>query len=130
MSHFFKPGYRIIPPQRGALRIIDAGANIGDETIRFRYFHPDAQIISLEPSRENFRLLKMNCGGDSRVHLLNKGLWGGDGYLSVHAGAGNEAFYVSEVHDPTAGFDVEAVSLPTLMNWYGWDKIDILKLDV
>ena len=130
MSLFFKPGYKIIPPERRALRIIDAGANIGAETLRFRYFHPDAQIISLEPSRENFRLLQLNCGEDSRIYLLNKGLWGDDGYLSVHAGAGKDGFYVSEVHDPKAGFDVEAISLPTLMQRYGWDTIDILKLDV
>ena len=58
VSHFFRPGYRILPPHDRPLRIIDAGADIGDETIRFRHLHPSAEIIALEPAKDNFRLLK------------------------------------------------------------------------
>ena len=130
VSHFFRPGYRILPPHNRPLRIIDAGANIGDETIRFRHLHPSAEIIALEPAKDNFRLLKMNCRGDPSCNLLNKGLWGRDGYLSVHRGSGNESFWVSEADDPKREYDVEAVSLPTLLREHGWDAVDILKLDI
>ena len=130
VSHFFRPGYRILPPHDRPLRIIDAGADIGDETIRFRHLHPSAEIIALEPAKDNFRLLKMNCRSDPSCNLLNKGLWGRDGYLSVHRGSGNESFWVSEADDPKREYDVEAVSLPTLLREHGWDAVDILKLDI
>ena len=50
MSHFFKPGYRILDTvDNPVLVIVDAGANIGDETLRFRHFHPHARIVAIEP---------------------------------------------------------------------------------
>src|SRR5271165_2005931 len=46
MSHFFTPGYRIRDSAANPVRVIvDAGANIGVETLRFRHFHPEARII-------------------------------------------------------------------------------------
>ena len=58
ISHLYRPGYRILTDDNVIKVIIDAGANIGVETLRFRYFHPQATIIALEPSTENFHLLK------------------------------------------------------------------------
>lgn len=59
MSHFCKPGYRIRDSHGARVSfIVDAGANIGDETVRFRFFHPNATIVALEPAIDNFRLLK------------------------------------------------------------------------
>src|SRR5581483_3798807 len=68
ISHFFRPGYRIVDAQGPPVRtIVDAGANIGDETIRFRFFHPNAMIIALEAEPDNFRLLKKNTANDQKT---------------------------------------------------------------
>ena len=132
MSHFFRPGYRIRDlPDSPVRYIVDAGAHIGDETLRFRYFHPDAKILSLEPASGNFRLLSLNVSGDPAIFPVEKGLWPRDCWLRVfQSAASNEAFRVEEVDgDPQAG-DVQAISIPSLLREFSFPAIDILKLDI
>jgi FkbM family methyltransferase len=132
MSHFFRPGYRIRDLPDNPIRyIVDAGANIGDETLRFRCFHPQAKIISLEPATENFRLLSLNTSGDPAIFPVQKGLWPRDCRLRVfQAAASNEAFRVEEVDgDPLPG-DVQAISVPSILREFSIPEIDILKLDI
>lgn len=132
MSHFCKEGYRIRDGQGGhrVRFIVDAGANIGDETTRFRFFHPDATIVALEPEPENFRLLQRNTLGDPKTIALNRGLWSHACRLAIHPGTSNESFKVSEVHDPDGVHDVVATSVGDLMRQFDVSEIDILKLDV
>jgi len=132
MSHFCKEGYRIRDGQGGdeVRFIVDAGANIGDETTRFRFFHPDATIVALEPEPENFRLLQRNTLGNPKTITLNQGLWSRECRLAIHPGTSNESFKVSEVHDPDAAHDVVATSVGDLMRQFDVAEIDILKLDV
>jgi FkbM family methyltransferase len=132
MSHFFRPNYRILDtPEMPVKYIIDAGANIGDETLRFRYFHPDATIVALEPESENFRLLSRNLAGYDRVVLLQNGLWSHECDLHVIPSVGdhNEAFRVEEVSG-TGLPAIHAVTVPVIMDRYGFPEIDILKLDI
>jgi FkbM family methyltransferase len=132
MSHFCKEGYRIRDGQTAerVRFIVDAGANIGDETTRFRFFHPDATIVALEPEPGNFRLLERNTQASSQTIALNKGLWSRECRLAIQPGTSNESFKVTEVHDPAAAHDVVATSVPDLMRQFGVAEIDILKLDV
>lgn len=131
MSHFYQPGYRIVDsPDCPVRTIIDAGANIGDETIRFRHFHPDARILALEPSTENFRVLERNVAADPATVPLNCALWYRDCYLTITAGDTYEQFRVSESASKTGEDAVKAVCIPTLMAEYGLAEIDILKLDI
>jgi hypothetical protein len=63
LSHYYSPGYRILDTTTNPVRvIIDAGANIGDETLRFRHFHPEAEIVAIEPDSGNFAVLCKKCG--------------------------------------------------------------------
>ena len=132
MSHFCKEGYRIRDGQGGerVRFIVDAGANIGDETARFHFFHPGATIVALEPEPGNFELLRRNTAGHGTTIALEKGLWSRACRLAIHPGASNEAFKVSEVRDPAAPHDVVATSVGELMREFGVHEIDILKLDV
>lgn len=131
MSHFFNIGYRIVdtPDQRVRL-IVDAGANIGDETIRFRYFHPDATIVALEANAGNFRVLEKNVGGDPKTIALFNGLWSHECDLKVITGSSNEAFSVVEV--PPGTGDLKATSVDSILSSClggRFGEIDILKLD-
>lgn len=132
MSHFFRPGYRIRDlPDHPVRYIVDAGANIGDETLRFRYFHPQAKIISLEPASKNFRFLSLNTTGDPAIFPLQKGLWPHDCWVRVFQPvASNEAFRVEEIDgDPLPG-DIQAISIPSIFNEFNIPEIDILKMDI
>lgn len=131
MSHFHKSGYRIIDtPQHRVRTIIDAGANIGDETVRFRHFHPDARIFAIEAEQGNFEYLQKNLGADARVSCLHRGIWPCSARLRVVPSQNNEAFRVSEVAPTEPVFDIQAISLEQLVQDFGITSIDILKLDV
>lgn len=54
--------------------IIDAGAYIGSSSIILSIIFPNAKIICLEPSKENFSLLKKNLKGKKNFVLINKAL--------------------------------------------------------
>ena len=76
MTHFAIDNYRIMDcPDRPVRYIIDAGANIGDETLRFRHFHPQATIVAVEPAADNFALLLRNFRDDPKVKPICRGLW-------------------------------------------------------
>jgi FkbM family methyltransferase len=140
IGHFYRPGYRIRDVPDAPVRfIVEAGANIGDETMRLRYFHKGARIVSLEPEPENFRLLSLNVAGDPEIFAVQKGLWPRNAWLRVfHSGDAtlgfnpvlNQASRVEEVEgDPLPG-DVQAISIPSILEEFSIPEIDILKLDI
>jgi FkbM family methyltransferase len=108
--------------------IIDAGANIGDETLRFRHFHPQAAIVAVEPAAENYAVLARNFRDDPQVKTVCRGLWPTAAKLAVERGATAEGYRVREVDGED--FDIEAVTIEQLMRDHGFPRIDILKLDI
>lgn len=133
LEHFYKLGHVVHDaPGCRITRIIDGGANIGDETARFRVHHPDAVIAAIEPASRNYRLLERNFTTDRNVRLFHGGLWPKPAQLLVVAGACSQAFTVSEVvgNDHDQSDLVRAFSIPEIMQAMGWQEIDVLKLDI
>jgi FkbM family methyltransferase len=129
ITHFAIDNYRIVDsPERPVRYIIDAGANIGDETLRFRFFHPQAVIVAVEPAADNFAVLTRNFRDDPNVKPVCRGLWPTPGKLKVQRGATPEGYRVTEVVGEE--YDVEAVTIEQLMKDHGLPQIDILKLDI
>ena len=126
MSHFYTPGYDIVEADRPLRWIIDCGANIGDETIKFALRHPDAKILALEPESGNFDLLVRNTTDMPRIVPLKAGVWVREAQLRVVPGGGNEGFSV--VEDPEG--DITGRCISALMDTYGIEEIDVLKLDI
>jgi FkbM family methyltransferase len=131
MSHFFTPNYRIRDSAGNPVRVIvDAGANIGIETLRFRHFHPHARIVAIEPDSGNFSILQRNTRADGKIELLHGGLWSHKCRLHIIPGESAEGFRAEEASGEPQPGDVEAVSIPSIMESFGLDEIDILKLDI
>ena len=133
VDHFYKLGQVIRDtPECRITRIVDAGANIGDETARFRAHHPAAAIAAIEPARRNFNLLEQNFGSDPQVRLFFGGLWPSPVDLRVDPGSCTQAFTVSQAaaEDRTTQDVVQAYTVPAIMAAMGWQEIDILKLDI
>jgi FkbM family methyltransferase len=131
VSHFAIEGYFIRDsPEKPVLRIIDAGANIGDETARFHLHYPKAEIVAIEPEDENFRMLKKNFGFVPEVRLIHGGLWSSECHLKVvPAESGNlEAFRVVETSDSLGS--IKATTIDSIMQVMKWEEIDVLKLDI
>ncbi len=93
---------------------------MGDETIRFRAHHPDAEIIAVEPEPGDYSILEKNFGRDPSVHCIRAGLWPETGELRIIEGDSNQVFRVEQVED-NEPHDVEGVSIPLILERSGWD---------
>lgn len=111
-------------------RIIDAGANIGLSSIYFSYRFPQARIIAIEPSKENFEILQRNLQDLAQVELLCMGLWNKETRLQIiDMKSSKDSFMVKEVSS-SAEHGIPAISVRAIMKRYGFDSIDILKIDI
>lgn len=110
--------------------IIDAGANIGLAALYFAGKFPHAKIVALEPDTENFELAKKNTQNNSRIIMLQKGVWDKETYLEiVDDTVSKDAFMVKESKERTDN-RIEAITLDAIMQQQGWQGIDILKIDI
>jgi FkbM family methyltransferase len=115
--------------------IIDAGGYIGTAAIILAKAFPDATIVSLEPSRENFAVLAINVAAYPNVIPLNMALGPTEGSTWLVArGTGEVGF--STVHapadcaSPSRLHEVAVTTVPDLMRRFRTPGIDFLKLDV
>ena len=130
ISHLFYPGTRILDtPECPVRTIVDAGANIGVETVRMLHFHPEATVLAIEPVRANYEILQKNIADKKeRVSTVMAGLWSSNTRLKVLSGSGNEAFSVCAAEAETAG-EIDAVTMQRVLSEVG-GEIDILKMDI
>jgi FkbM family methyltransferase len=131
LSHFYKTAYVIKDDksEKKIKTIIDAGANIGDETFRFVMHNSKATIIAIEPQNENFEILKRNFENFNNVKLINKGLWSTKTRLKINqGGTTNESYFVTEVLGED--YDIDAYDIEYILDTNAIDEIDILKLDI
>lgn len=121
-------GYFFEPSAQPKL-IIDAGANVGYASVYFANRFPAAAIIAIEPDTDNFHLLLRNTAAYPKVRCLRAGLWSKDCFLKIsNPDASACAFRVEETMNPENA--IPAVTLTTLLESSGFDRIDILKLDI
>ena len=114
--------------------IVDAGGFIGLVSILFAKRFPNARIICLEPSTENFQLARRNCAPWNNITVLNCALGSASGRATLRdRGTGQWGFTITDTVADQGAKDmenVEVISLPDLMKVYGANQIDLLKLDV
>ncbi len=60
-----------LPRKLNPVHILDAGANIGLAVLYFSELFPKAKIVSCEPSKASFELLKLNTSPLPNVSILN-----------------------------------------------------------
>ncbi|MGN6605067.1 MAG: FkbM family methyltransferase [Ginsengibacter sp.] len=112
--------------------VVDCGANIGLATLYFQREFPNAAIIAIEPENENYNLLLKNTGNYSNVSALRIGVFDEDCDLSViDIGEGEASYRLAR--KPTKGKVIQKIpcrSIDSLMEEFGIDKIDILKMDI
>jgi FkbM family methyltransferase len=130
LSHLYKDGVRIVDSKSKHIRtILDCGANIGVETLRFRLHHPQAEIMAVESDPDNFALLTSNYHNCARISVLHGAVWSKDTQLYVHRSPdGNPESSI--VEETGGGPSVAAYSIDSLRMLRGWSQIDILKLDI
>jgi FkbM family methyltransferase len=130
IAHFFYPGTRILDTVACPVRVIvDAGANTGMETVRMRHFFPQARVLAIEASTENYHMLVRNVAEDKGfVETLHNGVWSSEIGLRLQPGDGNEAFSVRPA-EPNEPADLQAIGMNAVLERVG-GEIDILKMDI
>jgi len=109
--------------------IVDAGAYIGFTSIFYAQKFPRARIFAIEPERSNFELMRKNVRPYPNIFPIHAALWSRRSHVSVGAplprAFGNWGFTVSGKPGP-----VSAITIPSLMQNFGIEHIDLLKIDI
>jgi FkbM family methyltransferase len=109
--------------------IVDAGANIGAASLYFAHKYPGAKIFALEPELSNFQLLQENCAGFANVFPIRAALWSGGARVAL--ADPNEDKWAFSVRDVAADAGtIPAMTVDALMDRFGIQHIDLLKLDI
>jgi FkbM family methyltransferase len=112
--------------------IIDAGANIGMATLRFKKMYPHARIIAFEPQPTVYKFLTQNIvtnGLDKSVYLVNMALSDYDGKVSFNTTINGVTDCCASLADTPGGNNkiiVQVTRLPKYIN----STVSLLKLDI
>lgn len=123
-----------VPVQDG-WRVIDIGAGIGDFSIHAAYGNPKAVIYAYEPFPNSYQLLIRNLtlNAIDNVMVFQKAVWCSDGELVLDLSKGEPLQIASKNFSLGVGnsdtVTVQAVSLQTVLDGQGIDRVDLLKLD-
>lgn len=133
VNTFIEPYLEKMPYLPEAGFVIDGGANIGYTAILFANWWPLAQIISIEPDRENYELTLKNTALYPNVNVLHGAVWNKTAQLQIEAGQ-EDGFVVRETGRDEKDIKPENLatgfSIRALMEEYQQTRIGFLKLNV
>lgn len=110
--------------------IIDAGANVGFTSVYFANKYPKCRILAIEPEAGNFGILLKNVELYENITPIKAALWNQNKKINlVDPGRGSWGFTTSE-DDENSQDLIDAVTVDYLLEKYGIDKLDILKIDI
>ena len=110
--------------------IIDAGANVGYTSVFYANKYPQTKIFAIEPAASNFRMLVKNTAKYENVVPIHAALWSTCGNIAITGlEFGHCGFRVSD-NFKSAGETVAAITIQSVIEQYGIEFVDILKLDI
>ncbi len=107
--------------------VVDLGGNIGVFN-RWAYSQGASKVISFEPDRRYFKLLKLNA--DPRSVLFNAAVSDSVGEFILHESQHLGGSSLLEFSDATNRYPVRTYTLDYLFSSKLIDKIDFLKIDI
>ncbi len=110
--------------------IIDGGAYTGLSTLYYATKYPNSEIVAVEPESSNFSILEANAKRLHNVKRIKAGLWHNNAHLKVvDRQLGKWGFAVEEVAEEQ-DYDIDAITIDSLLQQSGYKYIDIIKLDI
>ncbi len=132
-SEVFEHNYYDLSLRYAPKTVLDLGANIGLTTIYFRFCFPDAALACVEPMPGNLWLLRKNL----QLNNVDATVFPGaadaeDGRVLMRVDSMDYGHRVLKSGDGCEDklLEVPAFSIPTLLDVLGWDRIDLLKIDI
>lgn len=126
IQNLIRKEYGQLPRNMKASFIIDAGANIGDTSVYFVHRFRNCRIIALEPHPVFFRIATKNLDPYPTVTVLRKGLW----HCQANLELSDDETGSSVCDGKPATATIETIDVSTILQQYGADRIDILKMDI
>src|SRR5262249_51497004 len=124
---FVWEGYALDCPGR-VKTIIDAGANIGLSAVYLARRFPDATVVAIEPEEGNFPLLQRNSAAYANIIPRRAALWAADTMIGLsNPDARSDSF---RFNDGGSTQMISAISIPSLLEAFGIDTLDVLKMDI
>ena len=128
----FEHQYYRLPLKAVPTTILDLGANIGLTALYFARQFPCAAIACVEPIPGNLLLLEQNL----RMNAVDAKVFGAaidseDGRVVMELNANDYGHRVAGSSEAKENLlDVPAISIPTLLENLGWDRIGLMKVDI
>jgi FkbM family methyltransferase len=108
---------------------IDVGAHIGVWTRNLKRLFPRAEVLCVEPHPGNFRLLRRNVYGLRAVMPICTAVQYSAPFYRLHTHQVNSGGHTTEPLRADEQGNGEAETLESLIDWWGWGRCDLLKLD-
>jgi FkbM family methyltransferase len=116
--------------------IIDAGGYIGTAALALSELYPDATIVTIEPSSQNFAILEQNIAGKANIHAEKAALVSSDTENNAvlrNRGTGEWGFTTIEQPLGRTADVIESVGTITydaILRKYGFSEVLIYKMDI
>ena len=113
--------------------ILDLGANCGCATLVFAARYPKARIAAVEPHPSNLAALRENLHLNRvQAEVIQAAATLRDGPVSllIRNSLSHGLLRGGGSRDSEGQLTVSGISIPTLLNQLGWDRIDVLKVDI
>ena len=110
-------------------KILDLGAYAGFAAVFLAQRFPDAEIVCIEPSAENFRLLVLNTSAYPNIKLINAAIWSKSRTLHFDRSTPGD-WGMRVVTSGSRSQELTALSLSEILELIHWDSIDFLKCDI
>ncbi len=117
-------------PKEEVKVIVDLGSNIGLSVLYFKAQYPDAQVIAVEPDKENFELMMKNVGRLPGVHCLNNAIWNSSKLLGLYDSGGGEYSYLVKEESQQEKAAIRSITINDIIDRYKLSEIDLLKIDI
>ena len=113
-----------------SVKMVDLGANIGTEILRFSRLYPNSSILGIEAEPRNFAFLRKNTKDKGNVTILNAAIW--DTRVPLNFVGNNDdsqswsLMPAEEKHD----YDIIGMPFVEILRSFEIDSIEILKVDI
>jgi FkbM family methyltransferase len=115
----------------GVRTILDLGANIGMASVYFNRLFPSAEIACVEPSPQNLPILKdVLALNQIRCRVFDVAIGSEEGEIDLYLAPNPADNSSAPSSNHLEVVRVPQMSVPQVMQQMGWDRIDLLKLDV
>lgn len=114
--------------------MIDLGANQGEICLYFSKQNSKAKILAVEPSSENFKILKSNCElqnfSTNNITLIQEAVSDRKGEVEISKGCGGENSIIEKINQPNGREIVKTDTLESLVERYNFNEVDFIKIDI